>query len=115
MGDRERHGSPAAEPAGHRKEPRMNTSQDLMELVGTAAVVQTALQEGLLEALLETPGTADAIARQHGFDPSATALMLEALAAIGLAECYDGRYAPGQTLADYSRMMPGSLGFIQGL
>lgn len=93
----------------------MKTPTDLMELAGVAAVVQTAMQEGLVEALLETPGTAEAIARQHGFDPEATALLLEALTAIGLAEAYDGRYAPGQSLTDYARMMPGGLGFINGL
>lgn len=76
----------------------MRDSSELVDLGGAAAVLASAAGSGLLQALLERPAGADGYAAELGLDPGATALVLDALQALGVAERSDGEYAASQAL-----------------
>lgn len=73
----------------------MGELAELIEAGGSAAVVASALELGLIESLAD-PGPAAEHARRLGLDPEATGLELEALVALGIAEERDGRFGASQ-------------------
>lgn len=87
----------------------MSDLADPMEAAGSAAVVASAVELGLIESLSD-PAPAAEHASRLGLDPQATRLELEALVALGIAEERDGRFA-GAEAAD--QLAPGpSLGAL---
>jgi SAM-dependent methyltransferase len=74
-----------------------------IEADGSAAVVASAVELGLIESLSD-PAPAVEHASRLGLDPEATRLELEALVALGIAEERDGRFA-GAEAAD--QLAPG--------
>jgi SAM-dependent methyltransferase len=67
-----------------------------VELAGPAAVVASAYEVGLIEYLAR-PAPAAEHAERLGLDPEATALALEALASLGIAEEREGRFGRSPT------------------
>jgi SAM-dependent methyltransferase len=73
----------------------MNDLADPMEAAGSAAVVASAVELGLIESLSD-PAPAAEHASRLGLDPEATRLELEALVALGIAEERHGRFGAAE-------------------
>src|SRR6266852_2827714 len=95
--------------------PRNQRRQDLMdvfELGGVAAAVVAAYQSHLLQALLNGSATPAMYAEELGLDSAATERVLAVLAAVGIADCEQGRYAAS---ADLQHVDAWHLGGIDAL
>jgi ubiquinone/menaquinone biosynthesis C-methylase UbiE len=73
----------------------MSELADPIEAGGSAAVVASAVELGLIESLLD-PAPAVEHASRLGLDPEATGLELQALVALGIAEERDGRFGTSE-------------------
>jgi SAM-dependent methyltransferase len=73
----------------------MSDLADPIEADGSAAVVASAVEVGLVESLAD-PAPAAEHASRLGLDPEATHLELEALVALGIAEERDGRFGAAE-------------------
>src|SRR5271155_5461274 len=78
-----------------------------------ARAIQVALKLGIFELLAEGPCDASAMARSLHLDPRATALLANAIAALGLLGVADGRY----DLTDSSRrfLLKSSAEYLGGM
>ena len=57
-----------------------------------AVVTATALEEGLIDALADEPGSAESLARRLELDPRATGIVLGVLEEMGVARAELGGY-----------------------
>jgi SAM-dependent methyltransferase len=73
----------------------MSELADPIDAGGSAAVVASAFELGLIESLSD-PAPAAEHASRLGLDPEATGLELEALVALGIAEERDGRFGTSE-------------------
>ncbi len=85
---------------------------DVFELGGVAAAVVAAYQSHLLQALLNGSATPAMYAEELGLDSAATERVLAVLAAVGIADCEQGRYAAS---ADLQHVDAWHLGGIDAL
>jgi ubiquinone/menaquinone biosynthesis C-methylase UbiE len=80
---------------------------NLMEVLGISAIVSSALESGLIEALLEGPATAEALALKLSLDPRATPLALDVLVALGFAERKGDTFSVAPDFAQVAMRGPG--------
>ncbi|MBX7097521.1 MAG: methyltransferase domain-containing protein [Myxococcaceae bacterium] len=81
----------------------MNLSIEL----GLAHALSAATRTGLFQALLEAPGTAEALAHRAALSPRGTALLLDAMVAADLATRSDGgEFAPSDRARVWSDEIP---------
>lgn len=72
---------------------------EVHELQGISSVVRAALDAGVFQLLIRSPSSASKCADKLDLNPTATALVLEALAALSLLENRSGVYSIPSTLA----------------
>jgi len=92
----------------------MNSTQT-MEILGVSAIVSAALESGLIEALLEGPATAEALASKLSLDPRATPLALDVLVTLGFAERKGDTFAATSAFTFIATKGPGGSGMLFSL
>lgn len=92
----------------------MNSTQT-MEILGVSAIVSAALESGLIEALLEGPATAEALASKLSLDPRATPLALDVLVTLGFAERKGDTFAATPGFTFIATKGPGGPGMLFSL
>lgn len=81
--------------------PNRQQILDLMNGFRSACVIGAAAELDVWTALAEGPLSADEFAERHACDPRATAMFLDAVAAIGLLKKNEGQYAVPIELRDW--------------
>jgi SAM-dependent methyltransferase len=90
--------------------------QEIMEFIGTSAIVTTAIETGVLRALVEgPPSTSAALAEKLSLNPRALALTLDVLVAHGLAERRAEAYGVTTEIAALLTQGPGGPAMLDGL
>jgi SAM-dependent methyltransferase len=89
----------------------MSDLADPLEAAGSAAVIASAAELGLIESLSD-PAPAVEHATRLGLDPKATDLELKALVALGIAEERDGRFGASKAAEQLAPGLP--LGALPG-
>jgi ubiquinone/menaquinone biosynthesis C-methylase UbiE len=88
-------------------------SLDLPMFAGASGALLAAHEGGLIQALMSGAELPEEHARRLGLDPRATALVLDVLAALGVAHEEDGRYGAGPALREWDESVPGgALGWL---
>jgi SAM-dependent methyltransferase len=89
---------------------------NVMDLLGTSAIVAAALDTGLLRALIEDPpGSVAALASKLALDPRALALVLDVLVANGLAVRQGDVFTAPPDVVDAVTRGPGGSALLYGL
>lgn len=86
-----------------------------IELLGVSAIVSASLESGLIDALMEGPATAEALASRLSLDPRATPLALNVLVTLGFAERLGDTFSAAPGFAWIATQGPGSVRMLFSL